>query len=454
MKKSLYVILLVVIVLGSFLAGSWYRQRETAKLNPSSAKSIQVNVDKSSGTSTHTNTVADTDTSSLSPGTVKISPEKQQVIGVRVGVVEKKAVTHTLRILGRVAADETRIYRINSAVDGWIRKTYDNSTGSLVKKDEVLATFYSPDFLGTLQAYMFALNALDRFQASGKEKPEQIVVTKLDVGQNKNALRNLGMGDVQIEEIARTRQYTEDIHITAPVTGFVLARNVSPGERFDKGKELYRIADLSRVWILADLFENEAPDLRPGTKVRVSLPQRKMVFQAAVSRVLPLFDGVSRTLKVRLEADNPGYLLRPDMFVDVELPISLPPTITVPADAVLDSGVKKTVFVDRGNGLFEPREVETGWRIGNRIEITKGLKAGERIAMSGNFLIDSESRMETAAAGMYGTLMKDPVCGMDVAVNKAEKTGRKIKYNNGTYYFCSDECKEQFQKNPDSYVKK
>jgi YHS domain-containing protein len=142
------------------------------------------------------------------------------------------------------------------------------------------------------------------------------------------------------------------------------------------------------------------------------------------------------------------------MFVDVELPISLPPAIAVPADAILDSGLKKTVFVDRGNGLFEPREVETGWQLGNRIEIVKGLTPGEKIVLSGNFLIDSESRMELAAAGMYGTLSKDPVCGADVSISKAEKAGRKGIYQGKTYYFSSDECKQQFDKNPDRFIKK
>jgi YHS domain-containing protein len=142
------------------------------------------------------------------------------------------------------------------------------------------------------------------------------------------------------------------------------------------------------------------------------------------------------------------------MFVDIELPISLPPAIAVPADAVLDSGLKRTVFVDHGKGAFEPREVETGWRIGNRVEIIKGLKPGEQIVLSGNFLIDSETRLELAAAGMVGTLNKDPVCGGDVSINKAEKAGRKVKFGNAIFYFCSDECKEQFNQNPARYMRK
>jgi Cu(I)/Ag(I) efflux system membrane fusion protein len=142
------------------------------------------------------------------------------------------------------------------------------------------------------------------------------------------------------------------------------------------------------------------------------------------------------------------------MFVDVELPITSPPTLTVPADAVLDSGLKKTVFVDRGEGFFEPREVETGWRLGNRVEIVKGLNPGEKIVISGTFMIDSESRLELAAAGMVGTLAKDPVCGADVSINKAEKIGRKSTYQGKTYYFSSDECKQKFDKDPDRYMKK
>ncbi|HEX9934712.1 MAG TPA: efflux RND transporter periplasmic adaptor subunit, partial [bacterium] len=198
---------------------------------------------------------------------------------------------------------------------------------------------------------------------------------------------------------------------------------------------------------------NEAGNIKPGTKVRVTLPDQKKEFHAMVGKVLPQFDPNSRTLKVRLEMDNPGYLLRPDMFVDVEIPVQVPPALTVSMDAVLDSGLKKTVFVDRGNGVFEPREVETGWRIGNRVEIVKGLEPGERIVVSGNFLIDSESKLEMAAMGMQGTLSKDPVCGLEVSQRKAEKEGRKITHSGKTYYFHNDECKDQFQKNPGKFLK-
>jgi RND family efflux transporter MFP subunit len=193
----------------------------------------------------------------------------------------------------------------------------------------------------------------------------------------------------------------EAIQIVAPADGLVLARNIWPGQRFERGAEWYRIADLRHAWILADVFEQEAPHLRPGTPATVSLPGQSTGIGARVASVLPQFDGTTRTLKVRLEADNPHYVLRPDMFVDVDLKITVPSSITVPADAVLDSGVATTVFVERGNGTFEQRAVETGWRLGDRVEIVKGLEHGERIVTAGTFLLDSESRMRKGGASAH-----------------------------------------------------
>lgn len=398
------------------------------------------------------------DPSSMVPGAVRISPERQQVVGIRVGLVEKKPVTQTIRLLGTVAPDETRIYYINATVDGWITETLPNTTGSLVKKDETLAAFYSPEFLAAGQALLFGMGSVDRLrgtETTGEETPVQrgqMAQFNVNLQQYKDSLRNLGMGNLQIEEMIRTRRYIENVNIASPADGFILSRKVSPGLRFEKGYEFYRIADLSRVWILADVYEREAECFQPGTEAKVVLPYQSKLYRAKVSEVLPVFDPKTRTLKVRLESDNPGFALRPEMFVDVELPVTYPPVVTVTADAVLDSGLKKTVFVYRGNGLFEPREVETGRHIGNLVEIVKGLEAGEQIVISGNFLIDSESKMEMAAAGMYEGLGKDPVTGRDISLRKADKAGRKSSFGGKTYYFASDETKKQFDENPEHYA--
>jgi len=444
MKKLLLCAIGLSFVIASFLAGYWYKARDSGTIALREARSISPSIHEDSS-----GQVAQDD---IAPGTVHVSPERQQIFGIQVGTAGRSTETHLLRLVGRVAADETRVYRINAAVDGWIRKAFNNSTGSLVEKDEPLASYYSPEFLSAEHAYLYALGAMDRFAADEAETPGQILLTKANIQQYTDTLQNLGMGELQIQELTRTRQTTQDILIRAPAPGFVIARNISPGQKFDKGTELYRIADLRRVWILADLFENEAQYLKPGRSVKVTLLHQKRVFQAKVSEVLPQFDPTTRTLKVRLELDNPGYILRPDMFVDVEFPISLPPAIVVPADAILDSGLKKIAFVDRGNGLFEPREVETGWSFGNRVQILKGLKAGEQIVISGNFLLDSESRLELAAAGMYGTLATDPVSGTNVSIRKAEKAGMKSVYRGKTYYFSSAAGKRQFDKNPDRYT--
>jgi len=453
MKKVLFGAVLVVLLALSFVAGHWYTLRNADRKNSTNPAHTSDKPEIAShGMKTEP---AGADDESMPPGAVRITPEKQQVIGVRTGVVEKAAVEHFIRTVGRVAPDEKRVYRLVAGVDGWIRETYNNDTGTLVKKDERLASFYSPQFRAAQLAYISLMSSSpdDRFHAGGRQALAPSQQASVSLQTYIDALESLGMSEQQMKEIASTRQMTDRVFIMAPVTGFILARNVSPGQRFDKGTEWYRIADLSRVWVLADLFRSEAEYVRPGMKVRVTIPETSKTLHAVVSKVLPQFDAASRTLKVRLELDNPGYTLRPDMFVDVEIPITLPPAMAVPVDAVLDSGLRKTVFVDRGKGFFEPREVETGWRFANRVEIIKGLTPGERIVTSGTFLIDSESRLEMAASGMYGTLSKDPVCGVDVSLNKAEKAGRKSIYQGKTYYFSSDDCKRQFDKNPDQFVK-
>jgi Cu(I)/Ag(I) efflux system membrane fusion protein len=453
MKKFMYAFLLLVLLGGAFLTGSWYSHKEAMKSSPSGVKLLQVSPENKTDTGTVTDT--NIDTSSMPPGTVSITPEKQQVIGVRTGVVVTAAVEDFIRTVGRVTPDEKRVYRLVAGTDGWIRETYNNDTGTLVKKDERLASFYSPLFRTTQYNYLSVLGSSlsDRYDAGRRQVLAPSQLATLDIKTYIDALESLGMSEQQIKELASTRQVTDNVFIVAPATGFIIARNVSPGQQFEKGFEWYRIADLSRVWVLADLFRNEEEYVNPGMKVRVTIPEMKKTLTAVVSAVLPQFDATSRTLKVRLELDTPGYVLRPDMFVDVEFPVTLPSALTVPADAVLDSGLRKTVFVDLGNGFFEPREVETGWRMGNRVEITKRLKPGERIVISGTFLIDSESRLEMAAIGMYGTLSKDPVCGVDVSINKAQKAGRKSTYQGKTYYFSSNECKEKFDKNPQGYLK-
>jgi membrane fusion protein, copper/silver efflux system len=382
-------------------------------------------------------------------GTVRIDADQQQLIGVRTEVVTRSDGRETVRTLGRVAPDERRVYRLSAFANGWIRQTYDNSVGSQVRRDEALATFYAREFLAAQQSYFYALDALDRRAGT----PElQLTATRAQVQGAADSLQALGMSDIQIADLAKTRQPTQEIEIRSPAAGFIMARNVSPGQRIDGGQELFVIADLRRVWVLADMFRQDADFIRAGQPVRLSLPHQAREFDGRVSEVLPKFDPATRTLKVRIEVDNPAYALRPDMLVDVRFPIRLPAALTVPADAVLDSGVRQTVFVDRGEGHYEPRAVQTGWRSGDRVEIRDGLVAGERVVIAGNFLIDSESRLKAAAAGIRGEPARDPICGMDVDQAGARREGLVVVHQGRARYFCSRGCKADFEASPAKYA--
>ncbi len=391
-------------------------------------------------------------TMALPPGALRVTAEKQQLIGVRVGAVEAASVNRSIMTVGRVAVDQNRVYRLVATTDGIVRRLHPFATGDFVERGEVLLTFYSSDFLTAQQAYFYALNTLDRVSKDTTEVTEQLLATNAQLRGAVDTLRNLGMSDAQITAIGKTRQLVRDIELRSPVSGYVLSRTVFPDQRLDRGEELYLIADLSRVWVLADLFENDAQYVRPGTVATLSFPYRQgRTLQTRVTNVLPRFDPATRTLKLRLEIDNPEMALRPDMFVDVSLAVSLPGAVTVPLDAVVDSGRRKTVFVDRGNGYFEPRRVETGWRFDDRIEVVKGLMPGERIVISGIFLLDSESRMKTAAMGIFSP-EDDPICGMEVDGDKARSAGRTSGYRGETYFFCSDACKRQFDANPEKHA--
>ncbi len=470
MTKAKTGVWFLLVVAVSFLAGSRYHQRALLKTPPKAERRILYYVDPmhpayrsdKPGIAPDCGmqlepvyadggpALPDVSTGSPPSGMVMVSPAKQQMLGVRVLQVEKTSGTSTLRTLGRVALDETRVFRVTIPVDGLVRHAGPIVSGSIVRKDEVLATFYNRDFLTAQQTYLYALNTMDRFKDN--ESEDQLKLTRAQMRAAEENLEFLGMGETQLQEIARTREIAREIQLRSPVAGLVVARNVFPGLRFDRGTELFRIVELDHVWVLADIFEGEAQYFRPGVMAKVSLPGGGKSLAARISSALPQFDAGSRTLKIRLETDNPGYLLRPDMFVDVELSVTLPAGLSVPAEAVLDSGLRKTVFVDRGEGLFEPRQVETGRRVGDRVQIVKGLMPGELVVVDGNFFVDSESRLKAAAAGVHGALTRDPTCGMDVDEAKARAAGRTVEFGGRTYSFCSDACKRNFEKDPVRYA--
>jgi Cu(I)/Ag(I) efflux system membrane fusion protein len=332
------------------------------------------------------------------PGAIQISADKQQLMGMRTGAAEWTTDGQTLRFSGRVTPDETRVTRVHSKVDGWIEKVSADFTGQLIERGQPLLTLYSPELLASQQELLLAVKAKDAMTHSSMAETSIDSAALLQAARRRLELWDLSRA--QIDNIERTGEAVKSIAVFSPASGYVTARNAFPGQRVTPETELYAITDLSRVWVMADVFEADAPQIRLGQAATVSLPGSSATLNAKVDYLQPEIDPVTRTMKVRLALANPGLRLKPEMFVDVLIPVGTARRLTVPAEAVLDSGAAKTVFLDRGNGYFEPRAVETGLRVGDRVEIVKGLQPGERIVTSAAFLLDSESQIRPAAGGL------------------------------------------------------
>ncbi len=341
------------------------------------------------------------DLSAMPVGTVQITPEKQQLIGVKYGEVEKSGGTRAIRAMGKVAYDETRIQHVHTKVEGWVDRVFADYTGQLVRKGQPLLTIYSPDMLASQQELLLAAKATDTMKSS--PLPAAFDQSKSLLQAARRRLQLWDLSDAQIDQVLKTGEPIKNVTLYSPDSGYITDRKAFPQLKVMPDTDLYTIVNLDRVWIMADVFEYEAPNIHIGETARISLqsvPGR--TFPARINYIQPQVDPTTRTLKVRLDMDNPGLTLKPEMYVNVDFTVNLPVQLSVPADAVLDAGERKTVFIDRGNGFFEPRQVTVGERDGDRIQILSGLSGGERIVTSGNFLIDSESQLKAAAAGMGG----------------------------------------------------
>ena len=331
-------------------------------------------------------------------GEVRIDATAQQSYGIKMARVEMNSGQGTLKVYGRVVADQTRTYKVNFGTEGYVKETANDAVGTHVTKDQHLAVVYSPEFLSVAGGFLAANEHSPGVSTSTRENAASTVTQgAASIQARADRLRNLGMSDVQIAEISRNHTVPEDVYVVAPTDGFILTRNISPGMRFERHEDLYTIADLSRVWVEADVFGRDAQAFKPGAVARITLPDSDQSMKARMSNVLPEVDPATRALRMRLEVDNPGFKLRPNMFVNVEMQVSLPPGLTVPADAVLDAGLSKRVYVQTADGRFEPRTVETGWRMNERVQIVSGLREGEMVVASGTFLVDSESRLQLAS---------------------------------------------------------
>ncbi len=318
--------------------------------------------------------------------------DKQQLIGVESSAAEYRDTAASIRASARVTLDETRVSKVQSKLEGWISHVVVDFTGKYVNKGQPMLSIYSPEALATQQEYLLAVRAQQTMHNNAMH--EMGASTENLLAAARRRLELWDIGDAQIDTIRKTGEPLKDLTLYAASSGFVTERNAFAQQHITPDTVLYTLADLSRVWVIADVFEYEAAQVRLGQAATLTLtylPGR--TFQGVVSYILPQADAATRTLKVRIQLDNPGNVLKPDMYGVVELRGSGRRRLTVPQTAVMNSGERQVVYLDRGNGYYEPRAVTIGEQAEGRTEILSGLAAGERVVTAGNFLIDSESRM-------------------------------------------------------------
>jgi RND family efflux transporter MFP subunit len=331
-------------------------------------------------------------------GAVTIDPRRQQLIGVHTVTASRTSLTPTIRTVGSVRSAETRLADVNLKLDGWIRELYVDYTGQPITKGQPLFTLYSPDLLATENEYLLALKARDQLQhaqiADAKERADQLVTS---------ARQRLALWDLPDEELRRLdeeRQPHDTVTIHSPVAGVVMDKVALQGMHVIAGQTLYKIADLSVVWVEADVYERELPLVEVGTRATVTLdayPDER--FTGRVVYIYPYVDEKTRTNRVRYEFANRGGRLKPGMFAHVDIAARAGTAIVVPTNAVLDSGTEQVVFVAKGDGYFEPRTVKIGRRLGEQIQILEGLKDGEEVATGATFFLDSESQLRASLQG-------------------------------------------------------
>jgi RND family efflux transporter MFP subunit len=332
-------------------------------------------------------------------GTVTISPEKQVLAGVRTALVERKPLVRDIRTTAQIVADETKIAHVHVKVAGYINKVYVDFVGQMVKKGQPLFTLYSPDLVSTQEEYLIAKrgnialgNAPFREIADGSQSLLESARERLKLWD---------ISDAQIKQLDETGVVSKDLTFYSPITGFVTDRKVFPQTSVTPDTELYTVSDLSTVWADADIFEYEVPFVHLGQQVSLTLSYYPgKTYAGKISYIYPTVDPQTRTVKVRVQLANPGFLLKPQMFADAQLRVDYGTKILVPEEAVLNSGTEQHVFVVHEGGVFEPRKVTVGPVVDGNAVILTGLKAGETIVVSGNFLIDSESGLKNAMSGM------------------------------------------------------
>jgi len=411
--KMIKVLGAVIVLAGVFAIGYWRgqsdpkaNQESSARVDTGAAQSMQGHDMTSAG--------------------VNVSPERQQLVGIRTATADIRPMIQKIRTVGIVTYDETRVAQVFSKVEGWIEKLVVNYTGKLVQKGQPLFTLYSPDLVSTQEEYLLALKAKETLGSSS--------IKEISAGADsllESAHRRLSLWDIseeQINNLEKTGKPQRTLTFYSPISGFVLKKDALQGMRVMPDKELYTIADLSTVWVNADIYEYELAHIHVGQKATINLsyfPARNFV--GKVTWISPIMDEKTRTAKVRLEFANRDFILKPEMYANAEIEINAGRKLAVPDEAVLDSGLRKVVFLDKGEGRFEPAEVKIGNKFDGYYEVLEGLSPGERILASAGFLLDSESRLKEAMGAMAGMAGHDMKGTETQAAAKAGPQEKKVQ---------------------------
>ena len=343
---------------------------------------------------------ADEDAAAAVAGTVKVDPVTTQSMGVRTAAAEKRSISRDILTVGRVDYDEGQIVRLHPKTEGWIDELFIDETGQSIKADEILLSIYSPQLVTSQQEYLLALTNRQKLGESsfpdvrrGAQELVENVLTRL---------RLLDVPEHQIEDLKKTREVKKHLHIHSPAAGTVVNVGARQGQYVTPTTELYFIADLSQVWVFVDVFEEELPWVSVGdtAEMRVEGVPGK-TFTGQLTYIYPYAERKTRTIKARLEFPNEDQQLKPDMFADVRIRAQPKENvIAVPSEAIVRSGLSEKVFIVKGKGKFEPREVTVGVSSEGWTEVLTGLETGEQVVVSAQFLIDSESKLREAASKM------------------------------------------------------
>ena len=336
----------------------------------------------------------------MAAGTINIGAGKQQLMGVRTATVEQKPVVRDIRATAQIVPDETKIAHIHVKVPGFVEKVYVDFVGQMVKKGQPVFTLYSPDMVATQEEYLIAKRGERTLSGAPYQEVSQGAQSLLRSARQR--LKLWDISDAQIKKLDETGEVSKTMTIYSPITGFVTDRKVFPNVSVTPDMDLYVVSDLSHVWATADIYQYELPFVKIGQTAQLQLSYYPgKIYSGRISYIYPSMDPTTHTAKVRIEISNPHFELKPQMFADAQIKVNYGNKILVPQDAVLNSGNSQTVFVVLEGGNFEPRKVTLGPAAEGNVVILSGLKAGETIVTSGNFLIDSESRMKSATAEMH-----------------------------------------------------